>query len=321
MENKIIEDVEQSLDELIARARNDKLITKIVENQRKPVIVGLEECFFRKRPRGKTKHSKAIAISPDNRHVAEVWGKFAIRIQRIDMQRKTEPEEYYDRFADHEHGDLDFSPCGKYLACVRDDKLEILELDYNRKSYDVFGSTDDRLFTHPYNQYNRQIRSVSFVSEDKVMIASEDVLSLCRIDYAAKQISVESSPLPPHKPKNMTKFDYNGRYNFCTIADNPLFLHELRGNKWLQGMWAEVPGDGNKVNDVSIDPTGTYVAVGSKDGFVRIFQISGGKEILKKRLAPNVNGVAFSKDGSLLAAVARNNSMKVYKVNREWELR
>src|SRR6185437_702253 len=66
-------------------------------------------------------------------------------------------------------------------------------------------------------------------------------------------------------------------------------------------------GHTNQVLAVVFSPDGKTIATSSKDGLIKLWQVSSGEELLTLRGHANwVNGLAFSPKGDVLATGGRN---------------
>ena len=64
---------------------------------------------------------------------------------------------------------------------------------------------------------------------------------------------------------------------------------------------------------VAVSSDGHYVATGSRDKSVVVWEVSSGREMARFEFGVNVNRVAFSPDNELLAAAGSDRTARIWK--------
>jgi len=195
--------------------------------------------------------------------------------------------------------DADFSPDGKYFAAggygksikvwelsAPGEKLILTAHDGNRVG-DVAYSLDGNLLVTESSSANNLRAWDSSTGREQLSIM---VSGIC--------CSVAFSPDSTH----MVNGSNNG---WTTIFDS-------KTGKAIRTFYS---GDPSFINEAIFNPAGNHIATANEDGTVKVWDATNGKNLFTISVnGGQVNGVAFSSDGILLATASMDNSQNVGQV-------
>jgi WD40 repeat protein len=105
------------------------------------------------------------------------------------------------------------------------------------------------------------------------------------------------------------RFTPDGRYLVTGSVDRTARVWEVATGREVSRIALEYP-----VNDLAIDPSGRFLAVGD-DETASVWELSDARRVLYLPHETAVNGVAFSPDGRYLATAARNGVARIWDVS------
>ncbi|MCB9788934.1 MAG: hypothetical protein H6744_19835 [Deltaproteobacteria bacterium] len=76
----------------------------------------------------------------------------------------------------------------------------------------------------------------------------------------------------------------------------------------------ELDGHASPVRAMAFDPTGMFLATGTRDGVVRVFDARSGALVATRELGAAAQALAFSPDGALLAVGDEERRVRIYRV-------
>jgi hypothetical protein len=120
----------------------------------------------------------------------------------------------------------------------------------------------------------------------------------------ALEILESQRPRPDHDEEDLRSFEWYYLWRQCHIGHRLT----LRGHKGV-------------VFSISFSPDGKMLASGSRDGTIKIWNISDGQTLFTLTgHAKDVKSVAFSPDGKILASASMDGTLKIWDVVTRQEL-
>ncbi len=248
---------------------------------------------------------ESLAFSPDGTTIASGSTDNTIKIWNTASGKEIRTLKGYltDRFP----GQVVFSPDGQYFATSISTKVTLWRMSGKFEVKEFSGN-------------EKGINSVAF-SPDGRFIASGGSDKTIRLWDTRSGKQVRMMNVVYDKTKNGTLyaiaanlwFSPDGQYLAASIWDeeNSVRIFEVSsGNEILR-----LRGHSRSVLCTALSPDGRYLASGSSDKTIRIWDPRTGNEL--KRIAVNymVFDLDFSKDGKILASGGSDNTIKLWDVN------
>ena len=226
-----------------------------------------------------------VAFSSDGRFLAtHSYSKNAITVFRLDQGVVV---------ARFQGQDAQFNPDGTQIAAIDGDTVHI---------YEHFRPTSVLLSTRP----DTHAIAVALGAEDRIaaisgISGSTQVLSL----ETGRTIATFPAEVRPHGSQ------LGGRFLGVPLGT------ELANLTFYEGPHTHIEWSGEpRAFSLALDPTNTFLAVGSDDGATRVFDIAGKRQIVRLSCTKPVWGLAFSRDGHRLAVCSLDGTLKVYDTAR-----
>ena len=217
-----------------------------------------------------------------------------------------------NKLPDTDRRGLVFSPDGKYIATGHTSHVSLRETSTGRK---VWG-----------RNFN-QLSCLAFSPDGKYIAAADNYLTLWETTTGReiKNITVMETGILAFSP--------DGKYIALGQGVFGASLYEVRSGKRI---WHKDPS--NSVTALAFCPDGGYLAIGRHDpglaNFLELWDVASGEILWSKPYARrnNVNDVAFSPNGDLLAAAVGNkveirglkdalNTRKPFYIDYQWDER
>jgi tetratricopeptide (TPR) repeat protein/sRNA-binding regulator protein Hfq len=185
---------------------------------------------------------------------------------------------------------VSFSPDGKYLASVSNDKTV--------KVYLVDGFQEIATLTEYSVSFSPDGKYLASVSNDKtvkvyLVDGFQEIATLTGDLFHGSSIS----------------FSPDGKYLASGSADKTVKVYRMDGFQEV----ATLTGHSEWVSSVSFSPNGKYLASGSGDKTVKVYRVEGFQEVATlTRHSGSVSSVSFSPDGKYLASGGWDKTVKVW---------
>lgn len=201
--------------------------------------------------------------------------------------------------------DIDFSPDGKALASVADDKTIRL---WNRE--------EDKITT--LLSYSAIFRSISWSNDGGILgaVSEDGIVHLFNSNYELLE------KFPAHSDK-IYRINFSpDRFNlFATSSqDKTVKLWQFDGN-----LVNVLEGHEAGVWDVKFSPNRNLIATGSDDKTIKLWTVDGELLATLKGHKEAVNSISFSPDGNLLISGSSDRTIRLWDVSevnlQSWTLR
>ena len=199
------------------------------------------------------------------------------------------------------------SPDGKHVVTSASRELKLWDISHTQTIAETNAPTEVRTFKNPSEFY-----SAVFTPDGRTLIAApaDDTLRVWDVASGRSLQTVRGTSRTQVAVN--TAISSDGRYLVSGSVDKVMKV-------WEVSTWREVRslvGHAESIDAVAITPNGTHVASVCRDGYVRVFEVSSGREVWRFDHPKAVSlflGIAFSQDGKYLAVASPD--VRTYAVN------
>lgn len=271
----------------------------------------------------------SVAISPGSTYLASASHDATLKIWKFvdgdswKVAQHIAIPDFADSHSDSESLAVVFSGNGKYVAAgFQNNQVQITKLDNTNKLDSDMGPWEYLCRTQVRGPH---VRSIAFSSDSKYIITS-GFSYLNNVDNSTELILVESGrTFTNFADVSSASFSPDGKYVAAgeRILDNTTeaikIYHIDKKTTWHK--WQQIHRfAGHDWHDMSVafSPDSNYVASGSKDKTIKIFQLlrATGTWQEKQALVGHtdiVNSVVFSPVGAYLASASKDRTIKIWQ--------
>ena len=230
---------------------------------------------------------RAIAFSPDRRHIATSSDDNTIRIWS--------PNQDNERVVCEDRGfwQVTVSPDGKWIASANLNEGVWIWDAATHQSKHIFRGKDLRIWR------------LSFSPNSRYLAVTGRSIRIWEVE-SWSEILVISKPIPYWE----TAFFPEGR--ILATASGPVLFWDFRSGELVREIYCS-----GSVKCIAVSADGTLVAGGTEEGGIAIWDISAATDEAKLEWeghAAEVENLAFSPDGSRVVSDSNDNSVRVWEV-------
>jgi WD40 repeat protein len=199
-----------------------------------------------------------------------------------------------------------------FSGCVVKQKTENLQNENTAPiAPDLSGVKEIAIDSIIFTRTGIEVKTTDTISQATVTISGNETIIKKRIEGNTSNFSHDLQWIPD------TRYDIEIVSKEGTISSSayssgsasPLLIREVK----LEDITPENISQGwsNVKGSVKFSPDGKIIALGSDDGFIRVFDLEG-NQVWEKKIAGNISALAFSLDSRQLFAGERSQDANIY---------